>query len=147
MSPGPRWSRTCMTTFDPTGIQRLRTSIERHTDDDRVAGVAWLAATGDDVHVGVAGRLTRDEAAPVQRDSIFRIASMTKPMVAVAALTLVEECVLRLEDPVDDLLPELADRRVLIDGRGPLDGETVPATRPITLHDLLTFRLGLGMDF
>src|SRR5439155_22337301 len=54
---------------------------------------------------------------------------------------------LRLDDPVDDLLPELAVRRVLVDGRGPIDGETVPAHRPITLHDLLTFRLGLGMDF
>src|SRR5205085_1302318 len=51
------------------------------------------------------------------------------------------------DDPVDELLPELADRRVLVDGRGPIDGETVAAQRPITLLDLLTFRLGLGMDF
>ncbi len=72
---------------------------------------------------------------------------MTKPIVAVGALVLVEECRLRLDDPVDDLLPELADRRVLVDGRGPLDGDTVPARRPITVHDVLTFRLGLGMDF
>jgi CubicO group peptidase (beta-lactamase class C family) len=136
-----------MTTFDPTGMQRLRTNIERQIDDDRVGGVAWLAASGDAVEIGVAGRLTRTEAVPVRRDSIFRIASMTKPMVAVAALTLVEDCVLRLDDPVDDLLPELADRRVLVDGRGPIDGETVPAHRPITVDDLLTFRLGLGMDF
>jgi CubicO group peptidase (beta-lactamase class C family) len=55
--------------------------------------------------------------------------------------------VLRLEDPVDAFLPELADRRVLVDGRGPLEGATVPARRPITVHDVLTFRLGLGMDF
>jgi CubicO group peptidase (beta-lactamase class C family) len=119
----------------------------RHVEDDRVGGVAWLAACGDDVSVGVAGSLTRGEPAPIRRDSIFRIASMTKPIVAVAALLLVEECKLRLDDPVDDLLPELADRRVLVDGRGPLDGETVPAHRPITVHDVLTFRLGLGMDF
>ena len=52
---------------------------------------------------------------------------MTKPIVAVAALILVEECGLRLDDPVDELLPELADRRVLVDGRGPIDGETVAA--------------------
>ena len=81
------------------------------------------------------------------RDTQFRIASMTKPMLAVGALVLIEECVLRLDDPVDELLPELADRRVLVDPRGPVDGETVPATRPITVDDLLTFRLGLGMDF
>jgi len=83
----------------------------------------------------------------VQRDSVFRISSMTKPVTAVAALLLVEECRLRLEDPVDELLPELADRQVLTDGRGPLDGATTPAVRPITLHDVMTFRLGLGMDF
>ena len=71
---------------------------------------------------------------------------MTKPVTAVAALLLVEECRLRLDDPVDDLLPELADRRVLADPAGPLT-ETVPAVRPITLRDVLTFRLGLGMDF
>lgn len=72
---------------------------------------------------------------------------MTKPIVAVAALILVEEYKLRLDDPVDALLPELADRRVLVDARGPIDGATVAARRPITLQDVLTFRLGMGMDF
>jgi len=62
-------------------------------------------------------------------------------------LLLVEECRLRLEDPVDALLPELADRRVLVDPKGPVDGATVPAQRPITVRDVLTFRLGLGIDF
>jgi CubicO group peptidase (beta-lactamase class C family) len=71
---------------------------------------------------------------------------MTKPVTAVAALVLVEECRVRLDDPVDDVLPELADRRVLARPDGPLD-DTVPAARPITLRDLLTFRLGLGADF
>lgn len=116
-------------------------------DEDRVGGVAWLAACGDDVEVGVAGRLTRGEPKSVSRDSIFRIASMTKPIVAVAALLLVEECRLRLDDPVVELLPELGDRRVLLDGGGPIDGDTIPAGRPITVDDVLTFRLGLGMDF
>lgn len=131
--------------------QRLHDRLDRvmqgHVDDDRVGGVAWLAAHGDEVVVGHAGRLTRGEDAPVRRDSIFRIASMTKPMVAVAALMLVEECRLRLDDPVDALLPELASPRVLVDGWGPIDGPTVPAARPITVHDVLTFRLGWGMDF
>lgn len=136
-----------MTAFEPGRLARLRDVMAAHVETDRVGGVAWLAARGDDVEVGVAGTLTRGEDAPVQRDSIFRIASMTKPITAVAALALVEECRLRLDDPVDDLLPELADRKVLVDGRGPLDGDTVAANRPITVHDLLTFRLGLGMDF
>jgi CubicO group peptidase (beta-lactamase class C family) len=137
-----------MTTFAPSGLQRLHDVMARHVDDDTAGGVAWLAARGDHIETGTVGSLTRGESGnKVRRDSIFRIASMTKPIVAVAALLLVEDCVLRLEDPVDDLLPELADRKVLVDGRGRLDGDTVPARRPITLHDLLTFRLGLGMDF
>jgi CubicO group peptidase (beta-lactamase class C family) len=133
--------------LDPGALDRLRDVMAGHAEKDTVGGVAWLAARGDAVETGVAGVLTRGETAPVRRDSIFRISSMTKPIVAVGALILVEECALRLQDPVDELLPELADRRVLVDGRGPLDGETVPAERPITVHDLLTFRLGLGMDF
>ena len=80
---------------------------------------------------------------PMRRDTIFRIASMTKPITAAAAMILVEECRLRLDDPVDELLPELADRQVLRSIDSPLD-DTVPANRPITLRDLLTFRLGFG---
>jgi CubicO group peptidase (beta-lactamase class C family) len=136
-----------MSGFDSDRLRRLDDVMAGHVKNDAVGGVAWLAACGDDVEVGVVGNLTRGEAGPVRRDSIFRIASMTKPILAVGALLLVEECRLRLEDPIDELLPELADRQVLVDGRGPIDGATVPARRPITVHDVLTFRLGLGMDF
>lgn len=133
--------------LDAEGIERLRVLIDGHVLADRVGGAAWLVARGGDVAVGAAGGLTRGEGAPVERDSLFRISSMTKPIAAVAAMVLVEECRIRLDDPVDDLLPELADRRVLVDPHGPLDGPTVPARRAITVHDVLTFRLGLGMDF
>lgn len=136
-----------MSGFDCQRLARLAEAMQVHVEQDRVGGVAWLLAAGDQVEVGVAGHLSRGEPAPVRRDSIFRISSMTKPIVAVAALILVEEYKLRLDDPVDALLPELADRRVLVDARGPVDGETVAAQRPITLHDVLTFRLGIGMDF
>jgi CubicO group peptidase (beta-lactamase class C family) len=136
-----------MSGFDPQRLARLAQAAEHHVEQDRVGGLAWLVAAGDQVEAGVAGRLTRGEPTLVARDSIFRISSMTKPIVAVAALVLVEEYLLRLEDPVDALLPELSDRRVLVDPRGPIDGETAPAQRPITLHDLLTFQLGIGMDF
>ncbi len=136
-----------MSGFDAGRLGRLHDVMAGHAEQDTVGGVAWLAARGDDVEAGAAGYLTRGEPDPVRRDSIFRIASMTKPIVAVGALLLVEECALRLDDPVDALLPELADRRVLLDGRGSLEGDTVPAHRPITVHDVLTFRLGLGMDF
>ena len=74
------------------------------------------------------------------------IASVTKPITAVAAMILVEECRLRLDDPVDRWLPELADRQVLTHLESPLD-DTVPANRPITVRDLLTFRAGYGAIF
>ena len=77
-------------------------------------------------------------------DTIFRIGSLSKPIVAACAMTLVEDCTLRLDDPVDDLLPELAGMSVLVDPAGSLD-DTVPADRSITLRDLLTYTIGTGM--
>src|SRR5436190_16467189 len=85
-----------------------------------------------------------DADRPMRRDTIFRIASMTKPILATATMQLVEAGALTLEEPVDRLLPELAGRRVLRRLDGPLD-DTVPAGRPITIEDLLTFRLGHGL--
>ena len=136
-----------MDAFDPDLPKKLDERMARHVETGGTGGVAWLASRDGEVVAGSAGVLTRGEPAPVERDSLFRIASTTKPITAVAALLLVEECRLRLEDPVDDLLPELADRRVLVDPRGPIDGETVPAERPITVRDVLTMQCGLGMDF
>ena len=84
-----------------------------------------------EVHVDAIGMQAVGGSAPMRRDTIFRISSMTKPITAVAAMILVEECRLRLDEPVDRLLPELADRQVLKRLDGPLD-DTVPAKRPIT---------------
>ncbi|HYH48970.1 MAG TPA: serine hydrolase domain-containing protein [Acidimicrobiia bacterium] len=136
-----------MSGFDRARLQRLGDLMTGHVERGNTGGVAWLAARDNEIAAGATGVLTRGEASPVRRDSIFRIASMTKPIAAVAALILIEECRLRLEDPVDDLLPELAGRRVLVDGRGAVDGPTVPAKRPVTVADVLTFRLGWGLDF
>src|SRR3954465_10966851 len=119
-----------MSGFDSRRVARLAEAMQLHVEQDRVGGVAWLLAAGDQVEVGVAGQVTRGKQTPVRRDSIFRISSMTKPVVAVAALILVEEYMLRLDDPVDALLPELSDRRVLLAARGPIDGERGAATRP-----------------
>src|SRR3954467_13564145 len=83
---------------------------------------------------------------PMRRDPLFRIASMTKPIAAAAAMILVEECTLRLDDPVDELLPELANRQVLRTIDADLD-DTVPARRSITVRDLLTLRMGFGFVF
>lgn len=103
-----------------------------------VHGAAWLVDRGGSVTSGVAGT--------ARPDSIFRISSVTKPVVAALAMALIDDGVLRLDDPVDRWLPELADRRVLRDPQGPLE-DTVPAERPITVRDVLEFRLGIGMDF
>ncbi len=133
-------------TLAPARLARLDEVIAGHVHAEGVPGAVWLVARGGQVHVGVAGTLGADGSGPMRRDSIFRISSMTKPVTAVAALLLIEDCRVRLDEPVDRLLPELADRRVLAHSDGPLD-DTVPARRPITVRDLLTFRMGLGGDF
>src|SRR4029079_10984562 len=78
----------------------------------------------------------------MRRDTIFRIASMTKPVIAAATLMLVEEGKLRRDDPVDAVLPELANAKVLKSLDGPVE-DTVPARRAITPRDLLTFTFGM----
>jgi CubicO group peptidase (beta-lactamase class C family) len=104
-----------------------------------------LAGSGDASETVIVGRQSLD-GAPMRSDSLFRIASMTKPVTAVAALMLIEDGRLALDAPVDRWLPELANRRVLRRLDGSLD-DTVPAQRPITVEDLLSFRLGLGIVF
>ncbi|MFL6137314.1 MAG: serine hydrolase domain-containing protein [Frankiaceae bacterium] len=125
------------------GIERLHEVASGHVGDDRVPGLVALVASGDDVHVEALGSLSVG-GQPVARDSIFRIASITKPITAAATLALVEEGLIGLDEPVERLLPELADRRVLRRMDGPLD-ETVPATCAITVRHLLTFTFGFGM--
>lgn len=124
-------------------LRRMHDVMAGHVDRGLAPGLVTLVSRRDEVHVDAIGALSFG-GAPMARDTIFRISSMTKPVVAAAAMILVEECVLRLDDPVDTLLPELADRRVLTSIDGPLD-DTTPANRAITLRDLLTFRLGFGI--
>jgi len=125
------------------GFEQLRAAVERHVGDTKVPGIVALASHGDEVHVEALGRLTIG-GAPVTRDSLFRIASTTKPITAAATLAVIEEGRIGLDEPVDRLLPELADRRVLVRPDGPLE-QTVPAERAITTRDLLTFTFGFGM--
>jgi CubicO group peptidase (beta-lactamase class C family) len=107
-------------------------------------GLVTLLARGDEVHVDVIGTHAFDDPTPMRRDTLFRIASLTKPILAAATMMLVEDGLLDLAEPVDRLLPELADRRVLVRVDGELD-DTVPARRPVTVEDLLTFRMGFGL--
>jgi CubicO group peptidase (beta-lactamase class C family) len=125
-------------------LSRLRDVMAGHVERGEVPGLVALVSRRGEAYVEALGVKALGGSDPVQRDTIFRIASMTKPITAAAAMILVEECKLRLDDPVDGLLPELADRRVLKRLEGPLD-DTEPAQRPITLRDLLTFRMGFGI--
>ncbi|MGN6793716.1 MAG: serine hydrolase domain-containing protein [Streptosporangiaceae bacterium] len=125
------------------GLERLHEVAAGQVGDDRIPGLVALVARGDQVHVESLGTLSIG-GAPVERDSLFRIASTSKPITAAATLALVDEGLLDLDEPVDRLLPELADRRVLIRMDAPLD-ETAPADRQVTARDLLTFTFGFGM--
>lgn len=126
-------------------LARARDLLAGYVERGSVPGLAALIAREEQVWVEALGAQELG-GRPVARDTIFRISSMTKPIVAVAAMILIEECKLRLDDLVERFLPELADRKVLRRLDGPLD-ETEPASRAITVRDLLTFRLGFGQQF
>lgn len=126
--------------------EEITRRLGAHVEADELLGLAWLVAVGDRVSTGAIGHLDQARAAPVRTDSLFRVSSMTKPLTAAAAAVLVDDGLLDPAEPVDRLLPELADRQVLIHPGAEVT-DTVVARRPITVDDLLTFRLGWGMDF
>ncbi len=124
-----------------------RASIREAIDAGLLAGaVTMVWRSGDVVQVNELGYRDVDAGLPMQRDTIFRIASMTKPVTVAAAMTLLDEGKLALTEPVAKWLPELSDMRVLIDPLGPLE-KTEPARRPITVEDLMTHRSGLAYVF
>ncbi len=124
-------------------LGRMHDIMAGYVERGEMPGLVTLVSRRGEVHVDAIGAKAAGSNEPMRRDTIFRIASMTKPIIGAATMILVEDCTLRLDQAVDRLLPELADRRILRRLDGPLD-ETVPAQRPITVRDLLTFRLGFG---
>lgn len=127
-----------MTTADP-----IATAIQAYVDAGELAGAATLVwRDGKVVRAGCAGWRDVDAKLPVERDTIFRIASMSKPITSAVALMLFEEGRLALHDPISRWAPEFENMRVLRAPDGPL-GDTDPAGRPITFEDLLTHRSGL----
>src|SRR5260221_8493924 len=120
-------------------LGRLGHVMRAHAERGTIAGAVVLVSRGDEVHAEAVGVMDLETGAPMRRDTIFRIASMSKPITAAAALMLVEEGRLRLDQPVDAWLPELAHPRVL----GSLDcalAGTQPAHRAITLPDPVSLR-------
>src|SRR3989442_9068302 len=124
-------------------LGRMHDVMAGYVERGEVPGLVTLVSRRGEVHVDAIGMKAVGESRPRRRDTIFRISSMTKPITAVATMILVEECKVRLDEPVDRWLPELAERKVLKRLDGPLD-DTVPANRPIPVRDLLTFRMGFG---
>jgi CubicO group peptidase (beta-lactamase class C family) len=118
--------------------------LGRQIESGRMPGLVAAVSRGGETHVTAIGTTAFGSSETMQRDAIFRIASVSKPIVAAAAMTLIEEGRLHLDDPVDPWLPELANRQVLRSLDAAID-DTVPAARAITVRDLLTSRLGFGV--
>src|SRR5580698_10113710 len=133
-NPQPSKKPTPATSLSTKGLTRMSGIMTGYVDSGEVPGLVTLVSRRGQVDVSVAGVKKLGESNPVERDTIFRIASMTKPITAAATMILVEECALRLDEPVDRLLPELANRRVLKRPDAKLD-DAVPAKRPITVRD------------
>jgi CubicO group peptidase (beta-lactamase class C family) len=129
--------------FSAAALANITAVMTRHVENGSMPGLGYVVAHGTDAHLATIGTLAFDDPAPMRVTSIARIASLSKPIVAVAAMMLIEDEYLSLHTPVEQFLPELAERRVLRSLDSAIT-DTVPASRSITLHDLLSFRLGFG---
>ncbi|MDO8902533.1 MAG: serine hydrolase domain-containing protein [Phenylobacterium sp.] len=133
--------------FSASGMEAIGPALQGVVDSGDLSGFVTLVwRKGEVVQVDTIGRRDIGGDKPMTRDTIFRIASMTKPITSVAALMLLEEGRLQLEDPITRWAPEFSDMRVLKAADGPLD-QTVPASREITIEDLMTHRAGLAYGF
>ncbi|MBS0361947.1 MAG: beta-lactamase family protein [Proteobacteria bacterium] len=130
-----------------TSLAQIPPALQAVIDAGDLSGfVTLIWRAGEIVRVDAVGRRDIEADLPMTRDTLFRIASMTKPVTSVAALMLMEEGKLGLDDPITKWLPEFADMRVLKDASGSVD-DTYPAPRDITVEDLLTHRAGLAYAF
>lgn len=127
-----------------TDGEKLEQIVETAVARGDAPGVVAAVSRGDEGYVAAAGVMAVG-GPPMRPDTLFRIASITKPVTAAVVLSLAEDGLLGLEEPVDRLLPELADRRVLRRPDGPLT-DTIKAERAVTTRDLLTFTWGFGMQ-
>ena len=133
-----------MRSLSSARLERMHNVLADYVERGVVPGLVALVNRKGETHVETLGAMALGGSDPMRRDTIFRIASVTKPITAAATMILVEECKLRLDEPVDGLLPELANRQVLKRLDGPLD-DTESANRSITVRDLLTFTAGYGL--
>ena len=132
---------------DQAALAKIAPALQGVIDAGDLSGfVTLIWRKGEEVQFNALGQRNIQSGAPMTRDTLFRIASMTKPITSVAALMLMEEGKLRLDDPISRWMPEFADMRVLKDPQGPVE-DTYPAPRAITVEDLMTHRSGLAYGF
>jgi CubicO group peptidase (beta-lactamase class C family) len=132
---------------DQAALAKIAPALQGVIDAGDLSGfVTLIWRKGEELQFNALGKRDIASGAPMTRDTLFRIASMTKPVTSVAALMLMEEGKLRLDDPISKWMPEFADLRVLKDAQGPVE-DTYPAPRAITVEDLMTHRSGLAYGF
>jgi CubicO group peptidase (beta-lactamase class C family) len=130
--------------LDAEKLERLDALLQEAVDRKQIAGgVALLARHGKIGHLKAIGWRDVEAKKAMTPDTLFRIASMTKPVSSVAAMILVEDGKLRLNDPVSKYIPEFKEPKVLVPGEGESNYSLKPAVREITIHDLLTHTAGL----
>ncbi|MFD7446558.1 serine hydrolase domain-containing protein [Streptomyces sp. NPDC059909] len=124
-------------------MTNLHDILDKHVSSGSLPGAVGLVSHRDRIEVQAVGSVDTDGSSPMARGSIFRIASVTKPITAAAVMMLIEDGRIALDDPVGQWLPELASPSVVRTPTSPID-DVVPAARPITVGDLLTSRAGYG---
>lgn len=133
--------------FTSEGLARIPPALQGVVDAGDLSGFVTLVwRKGEVAQVNAVGKRDIEAGKPMTRDTLFRIASMTKPITSIAALMQMEDGKLRLDDPIAKWIPELADPKVLKAADGPLD-QVYDAPRPITVEDLMTHRSGLAYNF
>lgn len=130
--------------FDKQKLARITPVVQAVLDKGPLAGIVDMVCRhGEIAHVDALGWQDVENKVPMKRDSLFRIASMTKPITGAAALILMDEGKLSLTDPVEKFLPELANRKIVRDLVGPIDN-VYESPRSITITDLMTHRSGIA---
>ncbi len=134
--------------FSPERLERIGTAVQHGIDEKRIAGAVTLVMRhGNVVWFKGQGMMDREGGKAMPTDALFRICSMTKPITSVAVMMLYEEGKFLLDDPVSKYLPEFKNSKVLV--KPPSGGEpyTIPATREITIRDLLRHTSGLTYNW
>lgn len=124
-------------------LRLISETLQRYIVPGKIPGLVFAVHLRGHTHVDCLGTMSFASPEKMKRDTIFRLASTTKPITAVAAMTLVDENKIHLDEPVDEWLPELKNRKVLRTINSDIN-DTVPAKRRMTVRDLLTFRSGYG---